>query len=79
MQETQVQSLTQQDPVCCGATKPLCLNYQDYALEPGSHSHWRLHTPEPDLHNQSIHRNEKATYCDWRTAQAAMKTQHSQK
>ena len=27
MQEKQAQSLVQEDPTCCGATKPMCHNY----------------------------------------------------
>ena len=27
MQETRIRSLVQEDPTCCGATKPVCHNY----------------------------------------------------
>ena len=27
VQETQFQSVIQEDPMCCGATKPLCHDY----------------------------------------------------
>ena len=33
LQQTQVQSLIQEDPTCHGATKPMCLNYWACALE----------------------------------------------
>ena len=36
MQETRVQSLVQEDPTCCGATKPGGHNYWVCALEPRS-------------------------------------------
>ena len=42
-QETQVQSLIWKDLTCHEITKPMCLNYWAYALEPGSHSYWSLH------------------------------------
>ena len=75
MQETQVQSLVQEDPTCHAATKPVCRNY------------WNPHTLGPMLHRRS-HCNEKFVNCSWRVAPAlcnlrkvreAMKTQRSQK
>ena len=33
MQGTRVQSLVQEDFICCGTTKPLCQNYQAHTLE----------------------------------------------
>ena len=36
MQETWVQSLIQEDSICCGATKPVCHDHQTCALGPGS-------------------------------------------
>ena len=39
MQETQVQSLIQEDPTCLGATKPVRHNYRACALEPLSHNY----------------------------------------
>ena len=47
MLETQVQSLGREDPICRGATKPVCHNYLACALEPSSHSCWR---PLPRAH-----------------------------
>ena len=40
MQETQVQSLVQEDPTCCRTTKPEC------------HNHRSLHALEPELCNK---------------------------
>ena len=40
MKETRVQSLVQEDPTCCKATKPMCHNHWACALEPGCHSDW---------------------------------------
>ena len=36
MQEAWVRSLIQEDPTGLGATKPVCHDYRDCALEPGS-------------------------------------------
>ena len=36
MQETQVQSVLQKDPLCCESTKPVGHNYWACALEPGN-------------------------------------------
>ena len=36
----QVQSLVGEDSKCCGATKPVCLNYWACALEPRNCSSW---------------------------------------
>ena len=43
MQETQVRALVQEDPTCCGATKPGSHSYWACALEPTSHNYWSLH------------------------------------
>ena len=43
MQGTQVQSLGREDPMCRGATKPMCHNYWACALEPTSHNYWSPH------------------------------------
>ena len=59
MQGTWVQALTQQDPTCRRATKPMHHNYWARALEPASHNYW-AHVPqllkpahlEPVLHNE---------------------------
>ena len=45
MQGIWVQSLVQEDPTCCGATKPMCHNYWACALEPVSHNYW-AHAPQ---------------------------------
>ena len=39
MQGTWVQSLVQEDPTCCRATKPVLHNYWGCALEPASHNY----------------------------------------
>ena len=54
-QETQVQSLVQEDPTCRGATKPTCHNYWVCALEPT-----RL---EPVLRNKRSHCDE-SVHCN---------------
>ena len=66
MQETQVQALVQEDPICRGATKPVRHNYWAYALEPASHNYWarvpQLLKParlEPVLHNKRSHHDEQ--------------------
>ena len=66
MQETWVPALVQEDPTCCGATKPVRHNYWACALEPASHNYW-AHVPqllkparlEPVLHNKRSQRSEK--------------------
>ena len=66
MQGTRVQSLVQEDPTCCGPTKPMHHNYWACALEPVSHNYW-AHVPqllkptclEPMLQNKRSHCNEK--------------------
>ena len=40
MQGTWVRSLVQEDPTCCGATKPIHHNFWACALEPTSHNYW---------------------------------------
>ena len=40
VQRSQVWSLVQEDPICRGATTPVCLNYWACALEPVSHNYW---------------------------------------
>ena len=51
MQETQVQSLVQEDPTCCTVTKPVSHNTEPADLE-------------PMLWNKSSHRNEKPVHCN---------------
>ena len=46
MQETQVQSLIQEDPTCHRATKPVRLNYWACSLEQGSCNYW-AHGSQP--------------------------------
>ena len=46
MQKTRVWSPVQEDPTCCGATKPMCHNCWACAPEPGSCSYW-AHVPQP--------------------------------
>ena len=66
MQGTWVQSLVRPDPMCHGATGPVCHNCWACALEPTSHNYWacvpQLLKPaclEPMLHNKRSHRNER--------------------
>ena len=64
MQGTLVRSLVQEDPTCCGATKPVSHHYWACALEPASHI-YRAHVLqvlkavrlEPVLHNKSNKRS----------------------
>ena len=44
MQGTQVRSLVQEGPTCCGAAKPVSRNYWACALELISHNYW-AHAP----------------------------------
>ena len=69
MQGTWVQALVQDDPTCCGATKPVRHDYWACALEAASHNYW-AHVPqllkpvrlEPRLRKKRSHRNEKPTH-----------------
>ena len=69
-QGTRVRALVQEDPTCCGGTKPVHHNYWAGALEPASH-YW-AHVPqllkptrlEPELHNKRSHRDEKPAHCN---------------
>ena len=71
MQGTRVRALVQEDPTCCGATKPMCHNFWACALEPTSHNYW-AHVPqllkatrlEPVLCNKRSHRDEKPVHCN---------------
>ena len=58
MQETQDQSLIQEDPTCCRATKLVHYNYWACALESWNHNYLGSWTLEPVLHNKRSHRNE---------------------
>ena len=59
MQGKWVPSLVQEDPTCCGATKPLHHNY--WAHVPQLLKPMRL---EPVLHNKRSHHNEKSVHCN---------------
>ena len=69
MQGTRVRALVQEDPTCCGATKPVHHNYWACALEPTSHNYWahvsQLLKPvhlEAVLHNKRSQHNEKPAH-----------------
>ena len=69
IQGTRVRTLVQEDPTCCGATKPVHHNYWACALEPPSHNYWacmpQLLKPvhlEPVLCNKRSPRNEKPAH-----------------
>ena len=95
MQGTRVQALVREDPICRGATKPVCHNYWACALEPVSHNYWarvlQLLKPahlEPMLRNKRSHHNEKPTHrneeqrplaATRESPHTATKTQRSQK
>ena len=82
MQGTRVWSLVQENPTCCGATKPVHHNYWACTLEPASHNYWanvpQLLKPtrlEPVLRNE-----EQAPLTATRESpRTATKTQRSQK
>ena len=75
MQGTQVRALVQEDPTCCGATKPVHHSYWACALDPASHNYW-AHVPqllkpvrlEPVLCNKRSHHNEKPAHHNKRVA-----------
>ena len=53
MQETWVWSWAWEDPMCCGATKPLCHNYwahviRAHALQQEKPPQWEASTPQPE-------------------------------
>ena len=69
-EETQVQSLIQEDPTCCRAAKPMHHDYWAFTLGPGSHSYWarvlqplKLTLLEAALHSKGSHRDEKPLHC----------------
>ena len=69
MQETQVQSLIQEDPTYLKATKPVHHNYWACALEPRNHNYelmcynfWSLRALDPVLWNRRWHCNEKPAH-----------------
>ena len=57
MQGMQVRALIQEDPICCGATKPVSHNYWARVLQLLKSA--RL---EPVLRNERSHRNEKLAH-----------------
>ena len=68
-QETQVQSLVQDDSLCHGATRLVCHNYGARALEPASHNYWArepqllmLKHLQPVLCNERSHCSEKPAH-----------------
>ena len=74
---TWVLSLTQEDPTCHGATKPMHHNYWVHALEPVSCSYWVWRPPllsphalEPLVCNKRSHHKDQTThpskYIPWR-------------
>ena len=76
-QRTRVQSLVQEDPTCCGATKPMCHNYWAWALEPASHNYW-AHVPQllkPTCLELVLH-NEKPPQWEARTPQRRVGLAH---
>ena len=88
MQESWVRTLVREDSTHPRATKPVHHNYWTSALEPGSHSYWRLHAPElvlqtreattvrsPSTSNKRI----PSTFRNNRKSQRSNKIQHSQK
>ena len=58
MQETQGQSLVQEDSTYCRATKPMHRHYYSATARSPSHQP----TIEPMLHNKRSHSNEKSTH-----------------
>ena len=86
MQETQVRSLVQEDPTCCGATKQVDHNYWACAPEPEGRNCWahklqllkpqcprvcaQPEKPQPESSPHPLHPREE---------RAALKSQHSHK
>ena len=69
MQGTRVRALVQEDPTCCGATKPVHHNYWAWALGPTNCKYWarvpQLLKPvrlKPVLCNRRSHRDEKPVH-----------------
>ena len=95
VQGTRVRALVQEDPTCCGTTKPMHHNYWACTLEPASRNYWacvpELLKPtnlEPVLLNKRSHHNEEPTHrneekppltATRESPCTAMKTQPSQK
>ena len=87
VQAVWVWSLMQEDPTCCGATKPMHRNYWACALEATCCKCWSPHTLELVLCSGSYCSGKPAHHhwrgvpaChNWRKARAVTKTQHSHK
>ena len=87
MQETQVQSLIQEDPngakqlslLLFSHAKHMHHNYWPCVLEPRSFKYWSPRALEPVLHNKKSHCTDKPAHHNQRKAHAATKIQHSQK
>ena len=56
MQETQVQSLVQEEPTFRGATKPVRYNDGAFAVDLRSHNYCSLSTLGPVRHERSHHK-----------------------
>ena len=74
MQGTRVRALVQEDPTCCGATKPVHHNYWACALEPVTHNYWahmpqllspHATTTEPTCHNYWARIPQLLKPCDY--------------
>ena len=77
VQGTRVRALVQEDPTCCGATKPRRHNYWACALEPTSHNYGarvpQVLKPthvEPVLHNKEKPPQWEDRAPQWRVASA---------
>ena len=68
-QETQVQSLVQEDPTCCRAAKPVRHAPRACGLQGREPPQWKVHAPP---------RNQSSLACpNWNKASPATKTQHA--
>ena len=71
MQETQVRSLVQEDPTCCGATKPVHHDCWACALEPGNCNYWAMGYNRWSLHIEELcSSTRKSMHCNEDQAQA---------
>ena len=59
---TWIRSLVQEDPTCCGATKPVSHKYWAHSLASAGCNYWNVHALEPVPCNKRRHRNEKPVY-----------------
>ena len=71
-QGTLIQSLVQEDFTCPGATKPVCHNYWDCALEPEFYNERSHHDKKPGHGKSSLHspQPEKVWVQQWRPTTA---------